>query len=462
MLNRPRLRAPKIFLPLLLLGSSLATIAQDNSPYSRYGLGDAVPISNISTRAMGGITAGYADAFSINFSNPASYSQFMSYIEQRTKKQTYGRVVLDVGMNFDNRTLITPNTTNKFTSADAFFSYLQLGVPLRKNWGLSFGLRPLTRISYLISRTERLNDPVTGLPIDSAITQFKGSGGSYLPTIGTGVAIKNFSIGANVGYLFGTRENSTLRSLINDSVLYYSSDHTTNTSFGSVFINGGVQYLIDLTKNKATNKTSKTSLRLGVSGSWEQKINGSQDVLRQTFTRGSAGEELQIDSVYQESGVKGTIIYPAMYKAGFVLQHSKSDFSGWLFGVDYSATKWSNYRYFGQADSVQDGWQVNVGAQLSPRPRANYFSRVSYRFGFYAGSDYLHVQGKLPVYGGSFGLALPIGNYNRLSPNQVSVVNLAFEYGKRGNDDNLLKENLFRISVGFNFTDLWFGKRKYE
>ena len=42
------------------------------------------------------------------------------------------------------------------------------------------------------------------------------------------------------------------------------------------------------------------------------------------------------------------------------------------------------------------------------------------------------------------------------------MVNLAFEYGKRGNDDNLLKENLFRISVGFNFTDLWFGKRKYE
>ncbi len=119
-------------------------------------------------------------------------------------------------------------------------------------------------------------------------------------------------------------------------------------------------------------------------------------------------------------------------------------------------------RYFGQADSVQDSWQISVGAQIYPRPRMNYFSRVTYRFGFYAGSDYLHVQQKLPLIGGSFGVALPITNYNRLSPNQFSVVNLAFEYGKRGDDNNLLKENLFRISVGFNFTDLWFGKKKYE
>ena len=458
MLNRSRLCVNKILFPVLLLCLSLAASAQDNSPYSRYGLGDAVPNTNVSNRGMAGVSAGNADLISINFSNPASYSQFQTYVEQRTKRLTAGRAILDVGLNFDNRTLITPNTTQKFTSADAFFSYLQVGIPIRKNWGVSFGLRPLTRISYLINRYERLSDPVTGLPIDSAITQFKGSGGSYLPTIGTGFAIKNLSLGFNVGYLFGSRENSTLRSLINDSVLYYSSDHTTNTSFGNVFFNAGLQYVINLNNDK--NK--HTILRLGLAGNWQQTINASQDILRQTFTRGSANEELQIDSVYQQSDVPGKIIYPAMYKGGFVVQRSNTDNSGWLFGADYTTNKWSNYRYFGQADSVQDSWQVSVGAQIYPRPRMNYFSRVTYRFGFYAGSDYLHVQQKLPLIGGSFGVALPITNYNRLSPNQFSVVNLAFEYGKRGDDNNLLKENLFRISVGFNFTDLWFGKKKYE
>jgi hypothetical protein len=68
----------------------------------------------------------------------------------------------------------------------------------------------------------------------------------------------------------------------------------------------------------------------------------------------------------------------------------------------------------------------------------------------------------LPQFGVSFGVGLPIANYNRLSIGQYSIVNLALEYNKRGNNDNLLKENTFRFSVGLNFSDLWFNKRKYD
>ncbi len=439
---------------LMLMGCSISAIGQDNSPYSRYGLGDQVSRSNVTTRGMGGISAGFVDVLSINFNNPASYSQFQTYIEQRSKKVSAGRVVLDAGMNFDSRTLIAPNTTNRFTSSDAFFSYLQLGIPIKKNWGMSFGIRPLTRISYLINTYERLKDPITLNPIDSAITQVKGSGGSYLPSIGTGFAIKNFSVGFNVGYLFGSRENKRLRSLINDSILYFSSDHTTNSSFGGLSYNAGVQYKIDLNKN--------TLLRLGASGNLQQEINGKQDVQVQTYTRGSAGEELQIDSVYQVNETKGKIVYPASYKTGFVVQQTRTDNSGWLFGIDYTTNKWSGYRFFGQKDDVQDNWMINAGGQFYPRARANYFSRVIYRFGFVAGPDYIKVRENLPQLGASFGMGLPIGNYNRLSPNQYSVLNLALEYGKRGNNSNQLKENLFRISIGLNFTDLWFGKKKYD
>ncbi|HYC29252.1 MAG TPA: hypothetical protein VEB42_10555, partial [Chitinophagaceae bacterium] len=233
MLKSVRRYFKNCFLFLSLFVFSCAS-AQDNSPYSRFGLGDAVPQNNISTRGMGGISAAYTDAISINFSNPASYSQFQTFIEQRSKQVSSGRVVLDVGMNVESRTLIQPNTTNRFTASNVLFSYLQVGMPLRRNWGLSFGLRPLTRVSYMINRNDRLMDPVTQLPIDSAVTQFRGNGGSYLPSIGTGFAIGNFSAGINVGYMFGNREAQTLRSFINDSVLYYSSDHTNNSSFGDV------------------------------------------------------------------------------------------------------------------------------------------------------------------------------------------------------------------------------------
>ena len=79
------------------------------------------------------------------------------------------------------------------------FSYLQLGVPLKKNWGLVFGLRPLTTINYKIDRNERLYDPNTGSMIDSARTRFSGEGGSFLFNTGTGFAVWNFSVGINAG-----------------------------------------------------------------------------------------------------------------------------------------------------------------------------------------------------------------------------------------------------------------------
>jgi hypothetical protein len=475
MLRSSGLGFSKIFLSAFLLASTIITNAQDNSPYSRYGLGDLAPATNITSRGMGSISAGYADVISINFNNPASYSQFQAFIEQRSKKVSGGRVILDVGMNFDNRTLVAPNTTNRFTSADAYFSYLQVGLPIRKNWGLSFGLRPISRISYLINRFEQLKDPTTGMPIDSAITQFKGSGGSYLPSIGTGVgftmgtketgtksSISTLSLGANVGYLFGSRENTTLRSLINDSILYYSSDHTMSSSFGDLFYNGGLQYQVEVT-DKIKNRS--TAFRFGLAGNLQQNLKASQDVLRQTFSRGAASEILQIDSVYQQSDVKGEVVYPASVKAGFVVQRTNNkDNSGWMFGADFTTGKWSNYRFFGQRDSVQDNWMVNAGGQFYPKQKTSYFSKVVYRFGVFAGSDYIKLQDNLPQFGVSFGMGLPLStrSVNRFNPNQYSIVNLALEYVKRGSNDNLMKENLFRVSIGLNFTDLWFGKKKYD
>ena len=141
---------------------------------------------------------------------------------------------------------------------------------------------------------------------------------------------------------------------------------------------------------------------------------------------------------------------------------SSTTLRAWMLGVDYSAQNWKNYRFFGNTDSVQNSWMLHTGAQIFPKARTSYFSRVIYRFGLYGGRDYVRVNGNLPVYGATFGMGLPIGGGNRFAINQYSVVNVALEYMKRGSNDNLLKENIFRVSVGLNFTDLWFGKRKYE
>lgn len=437
-----------VFSVLLLITFHLNKIAaQDNSPYSRYGLGNVVPNSNMVTRGMGGITAADTNFLAVNFNNPASYAYFQSVLDPRTREVVSGRVILDVGVNVESRTLRNPNQAEKFTSSNAQFSYIAVGLPLKKGWGLSFGLRPLTRISYNIIERSRL-------PFDSISTEYKGDGGSFLPTIGTGFKIGDLSIGANLGYIFGKKESIRNRFIPNDTLVYYPSKHSTRASFGDLFINLGAMYKFQL--------TPQTSMNLGVAGNLKQTIKGSQDMTVETFGRDLASGDITIDTVYHNTGIEGEVIYPASYTFGFVINHQKDRGDGWLIGADFITQQWDDFRFFGATDAVQNNWQIRVGTQLRPVPRRSYMSNVAYRAGFYTGPDYINASGDMSQWGVTFGLGLPIINYNRLSANQFSMVNLGFEYGKRGNNDNVLKENLFRFSVGLNFSDLWFGKRKYD
>lgn len=451
--KRNKLRACGVAAAMLLLGAAQVS-AQENAPYSRYGLGELVPNTHVLNRGMGGISAGYANFLEVNANNPASYAAFKTFVEERSKKAISGRVLLDVGITQENRTLRSPNQTNSFSSANLYFSYVQLGIPLNRNWGLSFGLRPVSRINYKIARNERLFNPATGGALDSAYTEFNGAGGANLPYIGTGFAIKNLSVGANVGYMFGRKEYNTKRTLLNDTVAYQTSNHATNAFFGGLFFNAGVQYKINLNK--------ETYLRLGASGNWRQQLNTSTDIIRETISRSDLNGDTRIDSVFNETDRKGEVVIPASYTYGFVIEHLEEKGSSWLVGADLVQGQWSAYRFNGAKDSVQDNWQLRVGGQWRPESGNNYFSNVNYRLGFFTGADYIRVGRDLPQYGVTFGLGLPIANYNRLSPGQFTMLNLGFEYIRRGNNDNVLKENLFRISAGFSFSDLWFNKRKYD
>ncbi len=128
-------------------------------------------------------------------------------------------------------------------------------------------------------------------------------------------------------------------------------------------------------------------------------------------------------------------MYPASYGAGFVAEKSPAfKKGGWQFGVDFVQTNWSQYRYYGQQDSVQNKWELRAGGQLWPAQKKNYWSYVSYRAGFFIGPDYIRVKSKLPQFGVSFGLGLPIAS-GYTSRNQATIINLALEYVKRGNNN---------------------------
>lgn len=455
-------------LTLLVLSFTAFTPAfsQDNSPYSRYGIGDLTPVTPVNTRGMGGISAGYVDYRSVNFSNPASFAYFEATQETRTKKLANGRTILDFGVNIDNRTLKENNPPRKFTAYNMLFSYVQVGLPLKRGWGLSFGLRPVSRVSYKIFRGERLKDPITGDPIDSATTRFDGDGGSYLASVGTGIKVfkrvknkleESLSLGITTGYYFGNREFSSRREFRNDSVQYFSGNYETKTNYGNIYFSTGLQYILPL-------QDGKKLFTAGIYGNWSRKLNATQDRIRETFVYDQVLGDLRLDSVQDIKGVKGKIIMPASITGGFTLQkfaESKKK-GGWLIGADIVYEYWSQYRFYDQADSVRNKLEVRAGGEFIPVPRENYFSRVAYRLGIIAGNDYINVGGKLPQYGITLGFGLPVANYNRMSPYQSTGFNISVEYIRRGNNDNLLRENLFRVSVGFSLSDIWFIKRKYD
>ncbi len=454
-----------VFIAFLTAFQGLAAHAQDNSPYSRYGIGDLVPATNISSRAMGGISAGYIDPFalSVNFANPASYAFFVSYKEPKSNKLTSGRAVLDLGVNLENRTLREPNNPEKFTANNLLFSHMQIGIPLSSKWGMSFGLRPVSRISYKIYNIERLINPVTGNSIDSAYTEYTGDGGAFLPSLGIArkfiINSKNtLALGLNAGYLFGRNDYSTRRSFLNDTVEYYRGNYETRTNYGNFYFTGGAQYRV-LVKNKDEDARFLT---VGAYGSWGQQFNARQDLIRETYYVDDNFGNTTLDSVYNQTGVKGKIQYPSSLTVGFVYEKGANPKRGsWLFGMDFSQQSWDQFRFYGQKESLRNKWELHMGGELRPQPRRSYFSNVVYRAGLYFGPDYIAVPNKLPQFGASFGMGLPLVGSGQ-ARTQVTAINIALEYGKRGNDNNVLRENLFRLSIGFALGDIWFVKRKYD
>jgi len=442
------------FLPLFLvaLGLQLTAFSQENSPYSRYGLGDISPNRNVFSRGMGGIAAGVADNQnvyqSLNYTNPASYANIFS-------------TVFDVGAEIRYLTLRSSNPAKKFTSANTFFSYLQMAFPLttpkmaKKKilWAATFGLRPTTRINYKIERNERLPG------IDSLNTVYEGSGGLNQAYLGTALKIKNFSIGVNAGYIFGSKDYSTKLTFLNDSVIYYISNSANKTSMNGVFVNLGVQYEHNFNKDE---KGIPRMLRVGAYGNLQQNLNASRDDIRETITYDGVGAPIRLDSIFEVKNIKGKVTYPAKVGAGFTYQSAN-----WMYGADFETTNWSNYRYYGQTDLVQNSWTIRVGTQYYPAkpntPAKRYFRYVKYRAGFYYGNDYIKVDNNRPDYAFTLGAGLPLTSLSRISyAGEYVVLNTALEVGNRGNRNNNIRESNVRFNIGISMNARWFQKPKYN
>ena len=127
----------------------------------------------------------------------------------------------------------------------------------------------------------------------------------------------------------------------------------------------------------------------------EHKLDAINENRRETFEYNPNVGTSTIDSVFEVKDQGGHITVPLTYNAGFMLSKryvapGAGDlfFTKWAIGADYSAGKWSNYRYYNRPDQLIDNWIIRVGGEFTPSlVSANLWNRSIYRLGFYTGKD---------------------------------------------------------------------------
>ncbi len=428
------------------LFSTVSSFAQDNSPYSRYGLGDRAGQENMVNRAMGGISAGYSHFQSINFINPASFSSISN-------------TIFDIGGDITLHTLKSNISPDNYTSTNTNISYLQMGFPIttakmrdkNKSLGIAFGLRPITRINYKLEQLGRL----TG--IDSVNTTYGGSGGMSVASAGFGYRVKDFSVGVSLGYTFGNKSTSTLLSFVNDTVNYFSSERQQNVNFGGLAFSAGMQYKFTMKK--------KGWLTLGAYAHVGNKLSATRSTEDQTYYSNSFGDMIPIDTVQYVSSSDGKVKVPTTIGFGFVFTDKDSH---WTIGADYEMTNWATYRVFGEKDALQNSYRIKLGAEYFPATKttlaSHYFSFVKYRGGFYYGTDQIKLDKSRNEYGLTIGVGMPLAGPNRMRFYELpSFLNAGVEIGTKGNKSTgTMREGIVRFNIGVSMNARWFQKIKYD
>ena len=397
-----------------------------SSPYSRYGLGELNSANSDYSAGMGGISAGLRSSSFININNPASYSAFdsnsfmceVSVVSRFTQLQSVAQ-----SQDFVNQTSV---------------GHLVFGFPVTRWWATSLGVVPYSKTGYKILAYDTLDN------IGKVTEMFDGRGGVNKAYLGMAFRpFRNFSIGANLCYLFGTiYQNRTV--YLPDQAYSFNIRVKENLTVGSLYFNYGLQYQINLPKNYY--------LVLGTAFDLPFNISAKRTYIAERFAASGEVESIK-DSVVYRPDEKGKIHMPLMISGGLTLRKSNI----WMVGADFNWQQWSRFRSFGEADSIDNSWGVALGGEITPKANAgrNYWKKMSYRLGLKYNQSYLELRNsKITQLGVSVGLGFPIRKIR-------TTINLAIEAGKTGKiQSNLIQENYIRLVLGINFKEPWFFRPK--
>ena len=429
----------KIILAALMLGSTLMVNAQSgtNSPYSQYGLGVLSDQTSGFNRGMNGVGLGFHEHNQVNYLNPASYSAIDS--------MTF---ILDAGIS-GQVTNFNENGVKK-NANNSNLEYVVGGFRLMRHVGMSFGIIPFTNVGYDYSTSGYVNKEDKDVTYSNS---YSGEGGLHQVYLGAGWSpVKGLAVGANIGYLWGSI-NKTVQNAYSNS--YYKSLYRTyGTSVHNYKLDLGIQYTQKISK--------KDELTLGLTYTPGHNLHADADMsIISSNAQTSTSDTLafSINNAYE---------LPTMIGAGLMWNHNHQ----WKVGFDYTLQKWGSLGYPTYDAKNNEPWALrdgiymdrskfNLGFQYcyAENGRASFLKRVHYRAGVSYATPYYKVNGvdgpkEISVSAG-FGIPIMNGYNNR------SQLNISGQWVKSSAKD-LIKENSFRINIGFTFNEDWFKKWKMQ
>jgi hypothetical protein len=414
---------------LAWLGLDAFAQADVDSPYSLFGLGQVRDKSmNVRLKGMGGVANAMFGPGVINSENPASYAKIDSLA-----------FLFDAGIYFKSSTFSTSSLSEQSTNAS--FDYVAMAFGLTSWWKMALGVQPYSTSGYTM--LVKGNQPEVG----NYTTRFKGSGGLNQAFVGTAFKLgKHFSIGANGYYVFGNTQTETTL-YFPDSLYMIGSRRSVDLMVKSFMFDYGVLY--------NTKINDDLDLSVGLTYTQSVKLRGDQTLFVRSIEEDMDTEiEYIIDTVYNSIYSAKTTM-PQGFGGGIALQ--KAD--RWGVGIDFNWTQWSKFARQGVTETLQNSWNVSVGAEFVPRHSSisNYFTRVTYRLGGFYEHGFLNLKGHdINKVGFTAGMSLPL-------PKTLSRVNLAVEIGQYGTrEDGLIQERFIKASMGVSVFEHWFMKRKYR
>lgn len=464
-----------------------------HSPYSVLGIGELYTAGYATFAGMGGAQMANTDSANVNYLNPAMYS----YLERH-------RPVFQVGLS---------GRLSRFETSDASvdkrnigLNRFQIGLPIKKNWGASFGILPYSFSGYQVSNYVVDEDADTTHQYVS-----EGTGGISVVYLGLAYRPLNFSkrvpkLVTSKTVVDGVTEKKKDTMYVNKSHLL-SIGVNGNYLFGSAVRKQSYEYLWPITGYNARvekalrvsdlnmdlglnyqyffrSDSTAGSFSIGASYSPQRSIRAFQDVYAHNYT-GSFYEPNRPVVVYDTAQFiqddQGTLIIPESYKVGIEYRFGPGKGSGSLLrlAADLKYQKWSNYSenfsVGSDTDPLTDRLSMAFGLEYTPATRLGvrssvtpFLGRIHYRLGFNYTMTEWQVQNDLgnleqiTDYGMSFGLGIPItANFQNTS------INFGANFGNLGTTDNgLIRERYIGLYFGLSLTpgrgNYWFVKRKYD